>query len=261
MPIVSYTTISGGIADADRALLRRYYGLERSLASRKRTAFSRVELKNLPSLSYLPAIGTAWALLSDEIKASWQSAAEVVGMFGYNLFCQDKAYRIKNEIAGNADPSVFHQYLTGHLYIPESAGDTLFKQAGNGFTGFPATLYISRKTELTADPVDGEFLKVRFKYTYDEGGGETTQTDEISLALASDWAAETLPITVHTGLTGNWELEIETHAVKGDFYFDNFYILGPVDILTKDPHCEAIEKKWLLMLSPAGVMLETYYPA
>ncbi len=260
MPIVSYTTIGGGLVGADKALLRRYFGFERSLTSRKRSFFSRGELAALPGLSLLPAVAAVWNALSDSDKAEWSAAGEVIGLNGYNLFCQDQSYRLKNSIPGSAVPSLFHQYLIGHLHVPVGSGDVAFKQMGNEVFTFPATLYLSRKSALLTDPADGNFLKIVFSYNYDDGGGEQTQSNELSISLASAWTSQTLPITSHTGLTGHWELEISAHDVQGDFYFDNLYLMSAGSVITKDPFCEEVEKRWLQLLAPAGVILETVYP-
>jgi len=260
MAIVSYTTIGGGLLDKDKEVLKRYYMLQRSAVTKKRTKYSREEKQTLLDNSLIGLIADAWNNLTDDERAAWVTAGEVCGLDGYNLFTQDKAYRIKNSIEGNATPSIYHQYLVGHLHIDEGAGDTHFRQANSNIFTFPATLYIRFKTALTADPANGEFIKVRFSYEYDEGGGLMTQTDELSLSLTQAWNNQSLAITEHGGLNGEWSFEIETHAVKGDFWFDDFFVETASGIITRDENCEQVEKRWLLVKYPAGALLETIYP-
>jgi len=260
MALTEYTTIGGGLVDADRDALRRYFLLKQRTASKKRTIYRRGEKAILPSYSLLTQVADAWNALSDAVKDDWHDAGAEIGLGGYNLYVQDKSYRIIHSLAGNATPSLNHQYLVGFLTIPEGAGDTKFKQSNIDVLTFPATFYISAKTALSGDPVNGEYLKVRFVYEYDEGGGLTEESTEISLPLIADWTKYSQALAVHTGLTGVWRMEIESHAVKGDFYFDNIYVLGAGGIITKDPTCLKVSNRWQLLLSPAGASLLSEYP-
>jgi len=256
----AYTTIGGGLVGPDKQVHRRYLWLKRGTCVKKRTLYRRSELKALPGYSLLNQIATAWNALSGAVKSDWNDAGAVMGQHGYNLFVQDKAYRIMNDLAGNADPSIYHQYLVGHLNVPQDAALVLLRQTGSVVFDFPATIYCRRKTALLVDPPGGKTIKIRFKYTYDEGGGELTQTDELTLDKADPWGLESLAVTEHYGLTGDWELEIEVDALKGDFWFDDLWVEFPSGILTKDPYCLDVKKHWSEITFPAGVSLETIYP-
>jgi len=260
MSIVSYTTIGGGLVTKDKETNRRYWWMDTSSVSRQRSIYRRSDIKTLPSFSLLGQAADAWNLLSAGDKASWEAAAGIVGLHGYNLFIQDKSYRLMNSIAGNATPSLYHQYLVGHVNIPEGAGDVYLRQSGNEILSFPASLSVNRKTVLLGDPVNGQYCKVRFSYEYDEGAGVQTQTDEISLSLSSSWGTETVVITSHTGLTGAWTLEIETHAVKGDLYFDDLFVSSLTSVLGIDPFCLNVVRYWLLIAFPFSCLLESLYP-
>lgn len=260
MSRVAYTTIGGGLIGPDRAVSRRYWWKERGTVAKQRTLYRRAELKALPGRSLLPQISDVWNALSDDVKSDWDYAANVMGLHAYNLFVQDKAYRIKNEIAGNADPSYYHQFKVGHLEIPEGAGDVLLRQTGTLAFSFPCTMRLRRKTVLAVDDGGSEFIKVRFNYEYDESGGELTQTDEIELNQVSGWDCQLMRITPHSGVIGTWTFEIETHDLKGDLYFDNFWIEQPVGIITADPYCVEVERYWNKILFPVGCVLETIYP-
>lgn len=260
MAIVSYTTIGGGMVSKDKRTNKRYWWLDTSSVSKQKSFFRRSELKTLPSFSQLGEAADAWNLLSSSDKNDWNLAADIIGMHGYNLFIQDKIYRLLNSLPGNAVPSLYHQYLVGHLAVPQGAGDVLLRQSGNTVFSFPATLYVRRKTVLSGDPVNGHYCKVRFSYTYNEGAGELTQTDEISLNLSSSWDVESVAITQHYGVTGSWTLEIETNSLKGDLYFDDVFVSFLSGVLSLDPYCLDVERYWSKISFPSSCVLETLYP-
>lgn len=260
MAVVSYATIGGGLVGPDKQALRRFFWLERAVVAKKRRIYRREDLKALPGRSFLPQIAQAWNALSDDVKSEWDYAANVIRQHGYNLFVQDKAYRIKNLLAGNADPDLYHQYLIGHINIPEGAGDVLLRQTGSFVFDFPAILRVRFKTILSTDNGNGEFVKMRFKFVYDEGGGEQTETKEIELPKASGWDARVGSLVEHYGLTGDWELEIEINNLKGDLYFDNIWVGFPVGIVNKDPYCLDVVESWSKITWPPTATLETIYP-
>jgi len=261
MSKVTDTSIGGGFGTLDKRYNRRFFASGIGNVTKKRTLFRREDIKNLPTYSLLTQCADAWFLLTSGEKAAWETAALACDLSGYNLFIQDKTYRLMNEIAGNATPNNYHQYLVGHLDIPEGAGDFLLKKVGNEIMSLPATLHINRNAVLTADPAGGEFIKVRFSYVYDDGGGPEWQSDELSLAKSSSWGTETLAITQQTNPTGVFYLEIEGHNVKGDFYFDNFYVSDLNGILTSDRPCEKVENKFNGIIIPAGMTYSSIYPA
>jgi hypothetical protein len=239
---------------------RRYFWMTRGSVARQRQVYRPDELKALPGYSYLTQIGTAWNALSEAVKSDWGDAGAIIGQHGYNLYVQDKSYRIKHELAGDATPSIYHQYLIGYLYVPDGAGYVLLRQSGTRVFSFPATLRVRYKSDLFNDPPGAKTAKVRFKYTYDEGAGEQTQIDEIELTKVSAWGLVELEITEHTGLTGAWELEIEIDALEGRLWFDNIWVDFVDGIFTGDPYCLEVERYWSKINFPAGCTLETIYP-
>ena len=261
MSKVSETTIGAGLYAKDRATLDRFRALEQQLVSKKRTSFSRAELAAFKNNRIIDGVVTAWNALSDAVKADWVAAGLISGMKGYNLFVQDKSYRVKNSIAGNATPSILHQYLIGHLDIDASGLDVHVRQTGDDTITFPLNLYLKYKSDLIVDPDDGSFIKARFTYQYLVGGNPTTQSDELSLDLSTVWKADSCAITEQSDPTGDWTLEIETHNVSGDFWFDNYYIEGAGGIITKDPLCNKVGRHFGLLKYPANVSLDSVYPA
>lgn len=260
MAIAEYTTISGGLAGLDKKNLRRFLLLHRHAVSHQRTFYTRLERKTLPTISLLPEAADAWNLLSSSDKTDWNTAGAVIGFRGYNLFIQDKIYRLLNSLPGNATPNIYHQYLVGHLNILSSSGDVTVRQTGNVIVPFPATLYIRRKTILLPDPSNGEYVKILFSYTYDSGGGVQTETAEISLPLSDDWGVQSVSLVQRSGVLGPFFFEIQTHAVKGDLYFDDVWVDGTTEILSKDPYCDRVSLEWFPIVLPVGCTLESVYP-
>ncbi len=234
--------------------------LERHSVSHQRTFYRPSDLAVLPSFSLLPQAADAWNALSSSDKNDWIAAAAIVGFTGYNLFIQDKVYRIVHSIAGDAVPSLYHQYKVGHLNIPEGAGDVLLKQSGSTILPFPATLFLRRKSVLTADPANGEYVKLRFSYTYNEGGGTQTETTDIDVPLSSAWDVQSSVVTQHNGVLGPWTLELLAHAVKGDLYFDDVWVETASMVMSADPFCDRADKKWTRQTFPFGCSIESVYP-
>ena len=110
--------------------------------------FPRDKKYTLREITYLFNIAYIWAAFSQEVKDAWKAAAEVIGQHGYNLFVQDKSYRIKNGIGGNAEPSLYHQYLVGHVNLQSPASSALIAQYNTKRVNFPASFEICRKTNL-----------------------------------------------------------------------------------------------------------------
>lgn len=260
MSKVIATTIGGGNISYDRRINRRYFRSAVSNVGKKRSKFSRQDIKNLKASSLMAQAGAAWNLLTQEQKDAWIEAGDEIGLTAYQAYLQDKIYRIKNSIAGDATPSAFHQYKVGYINIAESSGNFLLRQVGPEIFEFPASLHLHYKTDLTDEDPDNGFLKVRFKYKYDEGGGEQEQSDELDLDLSSEWVSDNVGITEHTGLTGHWELEIEGDDINGDFWFDDIYMSAIDTQLSKDPFCNHPTLRFNQLVIPAGVSVSSVYP-
>lgn len=260
MSKVTGTALGGGLITLDKQYNRRYFSKEIGNVTKKRTLFRRGDKSTLPTYSYLTQCADVWNLFSQGEKDAWDAAGLICGLTGYNLFIQDETWRLINEIAGEATPNIYHQYLVGKLSIPLGAGHFFLKKVGNEVLTFPAELNIDRRAVLTTDNGGGEYIKVRFSYVYDDGGGEETQNDELTLALSSSWGNEVMNITQNTNPTGVWALEIEGDKVKGDFYFDNLYVSDDAGIITNDPYCEKVGSKYHGVIVPNGVTSFSVYP-
>ncbi len=260
MSKVTDTTIGGGIITLDRRANRRFSSTAFSAVSQKRHIYSRAVRRDLPSYSYLTQCADAWALLSSGDQIIWNNSGSICGMTGFNLFVQDKTYRLINGIPGNATPAFEYQYLVGHLFVPTSAGHFLFRMVGTGTFDDAAILRISYADSFFVDSTPGDYLVFRFKYTWLNSGVPTVQTTEYYPDYGADWFADSQAITYHANQTGFWELEIEGDKIHGDLWFDNFWVECNGRIITFDPYCNEVQKKFFALNSPAGVTFESWYP-
>jgi hypothetical protein len=221
--------------------------------------FPRAKLVTLREVTYLFNIAYAWSFFSVEEKAAWTAAADIIGQHGYNLFVQDKSYRIKNAIGGNATPSIYHQYLVGHLNVQNPANEALIAQYNAFRVNFPASFELCFKTDLTADGAD-PYARLKFTWTRYTSGQNIENVETIEFPLSQAWTKETKNITQLGGIRGKWRLELELHDVTGDIWFDNVIVLYSSEIKTSDPYCEDVVRWWKGVSLPAGVTLETVYP-
>jgi len=243
--------------------------------------FPRDKKYTLREITYLFNIAYIWAAFSQEVKDAWKAAAEVIGQHGYNLFVQDKSYRIKNGIGGNAEPSIYHQYLVGHVNLQSPASEALIAQYNTKRVNFPASFEICRKTNLTGffgnllledgsklETEAGDYLanegtgtaKLKFTWTRYTQGQNIESVETIDLPLVSSWTKETKNITQYSGIRGKWRIELELEGVTGDLWFDNFIVTYSGEIKTNDPYCEDVVK-WYKNVNPtSGLTFETIYP-
>ena len=222
--------------------------------------FPRDKFYTLKEITYLFQIAYAWSLFSDEVKANWKTAAEVIGQHGYNLYVQDKSYRIKNAIGGDATPSLYHQYLVGHLNVQSPASGALIAQYNSRRVNFPASFELCFKTNLVSAGAD-PYARLKFTWTRYYSGQNIESTETIELPLVQVWTKETKNITQYSGIRGKWRLELELHDVTGDIWFDNLWAFYSGEIKVNDPYCEDVVKWWKAVSLPDGATFETVYPA
>lgn len=260
MSKVTDTTMSGGLITFDKRINRRFFSKTLGNVGKKRTHYSRSDLITLPTLSSMAEAADAWNLLTDDDKQLWEYACQQCGMTMYNLFIQDKIFRIVNSLAGNADPSLYHQGKVISITVAEGTGHFLLRMVGPETIKLPATLKVCSQTDLTTDGVGTPYLTARFRYWYDNGGGITEQTDEIDLPISETWYPRKVEITNQVGATGHWELEIEGDIVKGVIMIDNFYILQTDGILTKDAYCSEPDVYFRILVGDTGITAVKIYP-
>jgi len=221
--------------------------------------FPRKRKLQLREISYLFSIAQIWANFTDEEKTAWKTAAEVIGEHGYNLFVQDKSYRIKHLVGGNATPSIYHQYLIGHVNIAAPATSALIVQYNTHRLYWPCSFKLSFKTDLTASG-DNPSAKLKLIWTRYYTGQNIEETEEIILPLSQAWTTESQSITIQPGSKGRWRVELELIDVRGDVWFDNLWVEYSGEIKNNDPYCDDVVKWWKAVNLPAGATLETIYP-
>jgi len=254
------TTLGGGLISYDRRINKRFFSVTKANVTRKRLKYTRNEIKTLPSLSNLSESADAWNLLTEEIKADWLDAGNECGLSAYNLFSQDKIYRIINNISGNATPNLLHQYKVGYINIPESSGHFLLRQNSSFNFNYPAYFYVNAKTDLTDEDPGNGYLTFRFKYNYLDGATEYTQTTELNVSFSSDWTAYNTSVIQNFPQNEHWELEIEGDLVHGDLWFDNLKVSTADGIINNDPYCNKQGLSFFRLIVPEGVNIESTYP-
>ena len=221
--------------------------------------FPRNKYHTLREITYLFQIAYAWSAKTQEQKDEWNFAANIIGQHSYNLYVQDKSYRIKHGLAGDATPSIYHQYLVGHLAVAAPASGALVAQYNPLRVNFPASFQINFKTDLTADGGD-PYARLKFIWTRYYQGQNIESTEVIDLPLSSGWDKRAKQVNYYTGIRGKWRLELELHDVTGDIWFDNVWAFYSGEVKLNDPYCDDVVKWWKGLSLPAGVTFETIYP-
>jgi hypothetical protein len=221
--------------------------------------FPRDKFYTLREITYLFQIAYAWGLFSVDTKNEWNLAANIIGEHNYNLFVQDKSYRIKNGIGGNSTPSIYHQYLVGHLSVANPATGAFIAQYNTKRVNFPASFEINFKTNLVSAG-EGSFARLRFIWTRYTSGQNIESTETIELPLVSGWDKRKQWITSYSGIRGKWRIELELYNVTGDIWFDNLFVTYSGEIKLNDPYCMDVVKWWKNLNPAEGVTFETVYP-
>ena len=226
---------------------------------KNRTWWPKKKKLALKDITYLYQIAYAWANLTDDEKAEWNYASNVIGQHNFNLYVQDRSYRMKNEIGGVASPSIYHQYLVGHLNIQEPASSCKIAQYNSRRVYFPASFEICSHTNLTAVGPN-PYCRYRFVW-YSYSVGRTNENIEvIEIPLVKGWDKQKKYIQNTGGRAGKWRVEVELNDVTGDMWFDNPWVLYNGEIKINDPYCLDVVKWWKGESLPDGAILETVYP-
>ena len=164
-----------------------------------------------------------------------------------------------NGLVASSNPSIYHQYLVGHISLGGSAKNCTVTQHHVTAISLPGVMKISYKTDLVADGLD-PYCKCILRYIRYSGGQNIYDEQEINIPLSHDWDRQTLNIEVPEGIIGEWDIRLELCDVQGDFWFDNVMLEYSADIQSWDPFCENVKKYWVDTDVPAGVTLESIYP-
>lgn len=221
--------------------------------------FPRSKYVTLKEISYLFNISYIWSYLSDEEKNNWRTAGNVIGQHGYNLFVQDKSYRMKNQIGGNATPSIYHQFLVGHISISSPSTNALIMQENFTRIYFPCTFQISAKTSFVSAG-SNPYVHLKFIWTRYYSGQNIEEIEIIDLPLSTNWNTFSKSVTQKLGIKGKWRVELELNDVQGDIWFDNLFVLYSGQIRTNDPYCDDVVKWFKGVDIPENVIFESVYP-
>jgi len=221
--------------------------------------FPRDKKMTLREITYLYTIAYVWSSFSQETKDDWMFAANVIGQHGYNLYVQDKSYRLKNGIAGDATPSLYHQYFVGHINIHAPASSALIAQYNPHSVNFPASFEICFKTNLVASGAN-PYACFKFTWTRYTSGQNIDSVETIDLPLVSAWDKRKKFITPYSGTRGKWMIELVLNDVQGDIWFDNVFVQYSGEIKNNDPYCDDVVKWWKAVHLPSGAKLESLYP-
>ena len=221
--------------------------------------FPRKKFVTLKEITYLFNIAYAWGLLDQGEKDDWTDAANIIGQHNYNLFVQDKSYRIKNGIAGNATPSIHHQYFVGHINNNQIGTNPKIVQYNFRKVLFPAEFKISAKTDLVAVG-DDPYVNFKFIWNRYTTGQTIEQVETITIPISAAWDTYSQNINQVAGRAGRWRVELELNDVIGDIWFDNTIVEYGAQIRLNDPYCSDVVKYWQRVDTGESVTFETIYP-
>ena len=219
----------------------------------------RARFVALKEISYLFTIAQTWGALTADQKSEWNFAANVIGTHNYNLYVQDKSYRIKHAITGDATPSLYHQYLVG--YIDNMLSLYVQKLTQYNFTKlvFPCSVEICVQGDFARYGGDG-YLRINFIYNLYIHG----QTIEVKKSMdiePSVWDKYKMWIDPPVaGKVGKWRIEIEWWHCFGAFWFDNVIVEYGGEIRTLDPFCENVVQYWKREGTVINGNFSTVYP-
>ena len=291
---------------------------------KKTSLLSVKKKKGLTQRSLLPQIAVLWNNFSAEERQAWIDAADaekaalsppvltgdttfygtsifgaaIYGVHitessinGWRLFVQDQSLRIKNEIAGVATPSLFHQSLVGNLHIVAPASELKIIQI------HPRFYWISRKvtgkkgmyapvliTEDLALPVKislnyssnlietaaGSFAKFYARFWHSYQGVDLYEDLEIPLDYISAWKNAEATLTILSGYVIRYDLYLHLKNLTGDLYIDNIKAEHSSQNWVRDPLCKDINqgftkafyqipKHWAGVTVPDGSIYDSIY--
>lgn len=259
MALVMGITLPAGIDIIYNKTLRMYDISVMCNVGKNPRFFPRSKKYTLREITYLFDIAYSWSQLSDETKDEWNFASNIIGQHGYNLYVQDKSYRKKHGLPGDATPSIYHQYLVGHINIAYPATSALITQYNSRRVNFPASFELCFKTDLTV--VGGDpYCRLKFTWTRYYRGENIESTETLNIPLTSGWDKLKKWITYYKGIRGKWRLELELNDVIGDIWFDNVIVEYSGEIKVNDPFCMDVVYWWEATNLSEYVTFETVYP-
>jgi len=259
--------------------------------AKKNLLISKKRIKGLTQRSLLPQVAEAWNLLSETEKTSWSNAGAQMGLKGYNLFVQDKIIRIKNDMPGNAEPSLLHQSWVGVLAIEPPATELkitqlhprnywVLKKVG-GKKGqyepvevvedlaLPLKISLNYKSELT--PLGSNaFAKFYANVWSSYQGVDITNELKIDLNFNTDWEHAENTLSIVPGYVVSYNLFFHLYNIQGLLYIDNVKAEHSGQNWVRDTFCRDINqgftkafyqipKHWSAITLPFGADYESFY--
>lgn len=145
---------------------RRYYDPS---IDKKTIVWRKRNLKAFAAQSDFNPVAIFWENLSQTQKDLWSAAAAHCGLTGYQLYTQDKGYRIQNNISGNVIPDVHHQFMILDFLTEETAEEFYFGQ-DHYSPYYVLTKNVGQKNAYTPVYTEEEFappLLLEFDYKSD----------------------------------------------------------------------------------------------
>jgi hypothetical protein len=259
--------------------------------AKKNLLLSKKRIAGLTQRSLLPQVAEAWNLLTDEQKTNWGSAGAESDLNGYRLFVQDKIIRIKNEMAGNATPSLLHQSWVGALTIQNPATEIkitqlhprsywVWKKVG-GKKGqyqpvlvtedlaLPLKISLNYSSDLVSQG-EGSFAKLYALVWSSYQGTDIFNELKIDLDLETEWESAEATLTSVAGYVVAYNLFFHLYNVRGTLYIDNVKAEHSGQNWVRDTFCRDIQqgftkafyqipKNWAAITLPSGSDFESIY--
>lgn len=259
---------------------------------RKKIPFLSLKRKRgVTNRSLLPEIAGIWNSFSDAEKSAWADAGAEMGYKGYNLFVQDQALRIKNDLTGVATPSLLHQSYVGVLQIDEPSDELKIIQIHPHFywvsrkirgtksqyqpveinedLSLPLTISLNYRAEL--EEVTSEcFAKFYVKVWYSYQGQDLFKELNIDLDYLTDWKTAEATLSELVSYAVRYDIYIHIKGLRGTLYIDNVKVAHSGQNWARDPACKdvnqgftrafyQIPKHWAGVIVPEGSWFESFY--
>lgn len=313
MAKTTYVTIPAGL---DALYYKGLNSNDRFIGSRvvrKDTLLTKKRKAGITQRSILPQIATLWAGFASAgapwgygeavygeaifgvsalgVQEDWNLAAAENNLTGWQLFVQDQAIRIKNDMAGSATPSLLHQSWVGKILVADPAEEIQIAQyhphnywiskkvkGKKGMyepvlveedIGLPITISLNYKSALEATS-ETYFAKFYAKIHYSYQGVDRYHYLEISFDLTSDWKNAEMTLSELRGILISYNLYIHIYNLRGTLYFDNIEVYHSAQNWARDPYCKDIEqsftrafyqvpKHWVAVILPDGAEFDSVY--
>ena len=258
---------------------------------RKVLFLSRNRIKGLTEKSLIPSLALVWNSLDQTARDLWTSTGANSNLTGFKHFLKDRAFRIKNNLTGFANPSQLHQVEVGLLRVESPATGLKIEQlhplnywVQRKVTGtksqyqpvaitenfdLPLEISINYKSVLTSAG-SGAFAKF-YCVVYSHYQGRIIETEcSVDIPLLSSWNTATASISSVLGMVRGYTAFIEIYNATGDLYIDNLSIEHSGQNWCRDPFCNDINqsftkafyqipKHWAAVDVPEGAYFESVY--